>query len=405
MASVSSGGGCAVARIAPGATARAPKIVSQVVAALERGPNVLLVGPPGTGKTVVLEDLRTLFETGTATVLFDPSLIHDAWSESAQLPTGKVRTIAFHPSYSYEEFVIGLYPIPVPGGSGVELEPRPGPLLSLAHWAGEVPRSALLLIDEFNRGNAAAIFGDTLALLDKDKRRDDSIGQAGATIDRPYSGLSVEVTPEFATSAGTSVPEQLHLPSTLWIVAAMNSSDRSVAPLDAALRRRFSIVRVEPDYDALAIRLGIAPGQALPPTGNPPGWSPSDVAQLAVALVRRLNERIEAVLGADFLLGHALLWDVGGTDTPSAVASLCAAFDENIASTLRMTFADQDEPLGAILGAGPPPPPGGASGGSQIAHWLPPSAELEAVAPPRLRIRLTQDLPWPDAVDALRSLL
>jgi 5-methylcytosine-specific restriction protein B len=405
MASVPTNGGCAVARIPFGAAPRAQKIVDRVLDALTRGPNVLLVGPPGTGKTVALEDLRDLFENGASSVLFDPAKIHDAWSESAGAPTGKVRTIVFHPSYSYEEFVIGLYPVPAASGNGVDLQPRPGPLLSLGHWASEVPNAGLLIVDEFNRGNAAAIFGDMLALLDKEKRQDMVTGQPGASIDRPYPGLSVDVLNEFATAAGTSVPEQLRLPLSLWLVAAMNSSDRSVAPLDAALRRRFSIVRVEPDYTVLADRLGISTSSSFAPPDDPTAWTPDDVSRLALALLRRLNEKIEVVLGADFLLGHSLLWDVHGSDAESAVISLCAAFDERVASTLRMTFADQDEPLAAVLGAGPPPVAGGTTSGSQIAYWLLPPADLEAVAPPRLRIRLTREFGWIEAANALRALL
>lgn len=403
MASVPSGGGCAVVRVAPGAGARAPKIVSQILHALSRGPNVLLVGPPGTGKTVALEDLRELFEKGASSLLFDPDILHDAWSELPPVPTGMVRTIVFHPSYSYEEFVIGLYPVPAEG-AGVDLKPRPGPLLSLAHWASD-GNAALLVIDEFNRGNAAAIFGDTLALLDKEKRGDPASGQDGATIDRPYADLPVDVAPKFANSSGTSVSQELQLPLSLWVVTAMNSSDRSVAPLDAALRRRFSIVRVEPDYDVLATRLGVASVTNFSGGDDPTTWAPDDVARLAVLLLRRLNDRIELVLGADFLLGHALLWDVGGPDTQSAVGSLCAAFDERVASTLRMTFSDQDEPLAAILLAGPPPATGAPPGGSPIARWVVPPSTLEVVAPPRLRIALTQGLGWVDAARAFQALL
>jgi 5-methylcytosine-specific restriction protein B len=120
MAKVPANGGCAVAKPQAGAAARAPKVVAQVLDALQRGPNVLLVGPPGTGKTVALEDLRAQFEAGSAPILFDPSRIHDAWPPASPMPKGKVRTIVFHPSYSYEEFVIGLYPVPA-AGTGIDL--------------------------------------------------------------------------------------------------------------------------------------------------------------------------------------------------------------------------------------------------------------------------------------------
>jgi 5-methylcytosine-specific restriction protein B len=171
----------------------------------------------------------------------------------------------------------------------VDLEPRPGPLLSLAHWAGDPGRAALLILDEFNRGNAAAIFGDTLALLDKEKRRQVGGGSLGATVDRPYQDRAVQVLPEFAAGGTVDLPAQLSLPSSLSILAALNSSDRSVAPLDAALRRRFSIVRVDPDLDVLSQRLGARTPATKPTHPDPGSWSTTDVADVAVLLLQTLN--------------------------------------------------------------------------------------------------------------------
>jgi 5-methylcytosine-specific restriction enzyme B len=66
----------------------------------------------------------------------------------------------------------------------------------------------------------------------------------------------MEVSAEFSNASGQAVPRNLKLPASVHIVAAMNSTDRSVAPLDAALRRRFAIIFVGPDYEVLASRLG-----------------------------------------------------------------------------------------------------------------------------------------------------
>jgi 5-methylcytosine-specific restriction protein B len=79
-----------------GPSVRAQAIVDQVLAAFRTSPNVLLVGPPGTGKTVAMEDIREAFAHGTA-ITFDPDLNHGAFDEGTSVPT-EVRTVVFHPS-------------------------------------------------------------------------------------------------------------------------------------------------------------------------------------------------------------------------------------------------------------------------------------------------------------------
>ena len=190
-------------------------------------------------------------------------------------------------------------------------------------------------------------------------------------------------------------------------MAALNSSDRSVAPLDAALRRRFSVIRVAPDYEVLASHLGVSlPPVGFRPPGGPANWAGDDVRRLAVELLRELNGRIESVLGEDFLLGHSMVWDVAGETREALVKALAAAFDEQIAGSLRMTFADQDEQLGAILRAGQPPANTAAAGtASGVASWALPEPEVAPVAVARLRIRQLCDLPWEEAAELLASLL
>jgi 5-methylcytosine-specific restriction enzyme B len=405
MAQVPAGSGGAVVVNA----LRATDVVRRVLEALDRDPNVLLVGPPGTGKSVALEDLRLLFEGKGVALGFDPETLDDGWTEFAipKAPHREVVSLAFHPSYGYEEFVAGL--VPRTQGATFSLTARPGPLLSLAHWASDPDRLALLCLDEFNRGPTAAIFGDMLALLDKDKRSDPRIPNSGASIERPYPLENMEVAPKYANSSGRKVSLEVRIPESLWIVAAFNSSDRSVAPLDAALRRRFAILHIAPDYSALATRLGVA----LPDWSHPfqPGsadyqqWSPEDVKQLGLRLLRILNDRIGLVLGQDFTLGHAVLWGVEGSTTQELARALSKAFDERIASTLRLTFLDQDEALGAILNAGPYPNAPTAPDAARLTHWLVPPPDMSGVAVPRLQLREATEMSWQDALRALHSVL
>jgi len=382
------------------------KLANAVLDALRRSPNVLLIGPPGCGKTVALEELRSVFEHQAVAPQFDASSLHAAWHVAFPRHF-KVKSTVFHPSYSYEEFVMGLYPTSVTG-EGMSLTLRAGPLLSLAHWASVADNGSLLLIDEFNRGNAASIFGNTLALLDQDQRSDPVTGFAGASIDRTHSEMPFDVASDFETSNGTSVGEQITLPKALYIVAAMNSSDRSVAPLDAALRRRFAIVRAEPDYELLTNHLAINGSSPFAKDRGFEEWTRNDVLQLGVRLLSEINRRIENLIGSDFVLGHSLFWHIAGSETLDTLQSLCAAFDASVTGSLRMTLTDREEILAAVLN-GPRPPSEEESlsqpSSDMLCFWMHPTTRLEDLGLPRLRIRSTIDMTPPDAVSALLTVL
>lgn len=385
---------------------RNPELVAELVRGLRQDPAALLSGPPGTGKTVVLEDLQRLLENGGQAVTFDPDKTYDAWGTTGvPFTETKVVSLVFHPSYTYENFVAGLSPEAGDAGE-LKLVAKPGPLVSLAHWAASPGRLGLLLIDEFNRGPAAAIFGDTLALLDASKRHDPANGQQGAHIERPLAGSPMTVADEFQQEGGNAtVGQQLRLPANLWIVAALNSSDRSVAPLDAALRRRFGMRSMLPDVGVLAQHLGIeAPDFAAPfaAVEDATQWSDDTVKELAVRLLHTLNQRIGFVLGEDHLLGHALLWSIGepGVDVPAA---LCREFDQRIVASLRMTLADQDDLLAAVLAAGTSSD--AAAGPPRVARWITPPETLAGVASPRLETASIARMAWPVAAASLRAIL
>lgn len=398
------------AHLGPPPRVRAPKLVAEIQKALETDPNVLLVGPPGTGKSVALEDLRALYQTRYApgTVLFDTAVWGNAWSVTSG---GEARSeaLVFHPSYTYENFVAGLYPKAATGG-GMDLEVKPGPLLCLSHWVGESDRRALLILDEFNRGQAAAIFGDTLSLLDKDKRF--GPGSVGIHIQRPYPSQPMPVPQGYLKVAGQTetISDEIRLPKNVHIVAAMNSTDRSVAPLDAAMRRRFTVIRVPPDYDALAAHFFDGNlervQQPLPAATDIGGWTVDDVSALAVKVLKGLNERIDYCLGEDFLLGHALVWGLTASTAEARLQQFASAVDGKVISTLKMTFVDQDEALAAVLGiaedmqsnVGQAPPEG------SVAFWKLAPASLASISPKRLVVRVVGEMSSSEQLKALRAL-
>ena len=162
---------------------------------IEDKQQVVFYGPPGTGKTYVALQLAR----------------HFAGTED------RTDLVQFHPSYAYEDFVEGYRPAK-DGQPGFEL--RPGPLKRIAEKARAQPDTThVLVIDEINRGNVARVFGELYFLLEY-RDRDMSL---------QYS------TDRFA------------LPRNLWFVATMNTADRSIALVDAALRRRFHFVPFFPD--------------------------------------------------------------------------------------------------------------------------------------------------------------
>jgi 5-methylcytosine-specific restriction protein B len=354
--------------------------VAAAVAKLEQNPNLLLVGPPGTGKSVLLDKLVQHVTSPDLQLTFDPDIIYGAWGLPEDEPRlGKAATVVLHPSYSYDNLVVGL--LPKVNGKSVEVGVTTGPLVNLAHYAAD-GNPALLVLDEFNRGNAAAVLGDTLALLDKDKRDI-------AHVDLPAYGLPIEVPSEFAVDGNTTVVPRLSLPSSLWIVAAMNSSDRSVAPLDAALRRRFSIVEIGPDYDLLALHLDAGDRADLAAPWE--DWTPRTVARLAVELLRGINARIDASLGRDFCLGHSNFWHVGGPTPQDALRSLASAWDLRVVQTLRLALQDDDDTLAFIMNAGASSEATSAS--SRAVWWMKANHTHEQFARPRLNFNTLTELP------------
>lgn len=163
---------------------------------LEEKHQIILYGPPGTGKTYVAQRLAKV-------------LVGDS---------GQVRIVQFHPSYSYEDFFEGYRPSLSDGHATFQL--ADGPLKLLAAAAEREPgQTFVLLIDEINRGNLAKVFGELYFLLE-------------------YRNQSVEL--QYSRKG-------FQLPKNLWIIGTMNTADRSIALIDAALRRRFYFVPFFPD--------------------------------------------------------------------------------------------------------------------------------------------------------------
>ena len=362
-------------------------LVDDIVTRLERHFNVLIYGPPGTGKTYIMQQVVQRFRNAGAHY-DDGEILIDTASEHVPLVTGsvskvKVGWVTFHQSYSYEEFVIGLRPDPQ-SQKLLTLEPSPGLLLDLAEFARQPGHVALLIIDEINRGNVSRIFGEFITLLEVDKRLDEDGNATDTTVavNLPYIKPPKDATVDVD---GTPAPvnNPFTMPRRLYTLASMNSVDKSIAPLDSALRRRFHVVELAPRPAAMAEVLGVDPAvlehRVLPvaPLDAP------DLRALALLLMQELNRGIALFLGPEFCLGDwylAELRPTGGDDAASVADSLCSIWNFSLFPQLAELFHGRSEQLAAILRLGDAP-----AGAPVILEGLDAEDLLELGAVPFLR--------------------
>ena len=267
--------------------------LSAALAGLRRRRALLLQGPPGTGKTFLARRL--------------------AWLVLGAKDESRIELVQFHPSYGYEDFVLGFRPGPK-GQFGLV----PGVLPLLCQRAAQDPgRPYFLLIDELNRGNVARIFGEFLLLLEPDKRG-------------PAHALRLPYAPPDAP--------RFFVPENLYVIGTLNLADRSLAPLDYALRRRFAFVALRPQFDA-PLRKLLATSQV-----------PEEIIHLLTERMTALNQIIAAdpELGPDFEIGHSYFC---APPTPPAAAStwLRLILEQEIGPLLADYWREQPEQAAAQL--------------------------------------------------------
>jgi len=310
--------------------------------------NVLLYGPPGTGKTHFMQQLFSYFENR-------PPLIEFLTSEAQQpfkinqplLPLPSIsKWLTFHQSYSYEEFILGLRP--EPQGNGTTLKPKAGVLLEISENIKKTKGSAILFIDEINRANISSVFGEFITAIESDKRLNPN-GQPnpGKTIPINLTYLGKDDKVKFADDTH-KISNPYSFPYHIYVIASMNSLDRSVTPIDSALARRFFRINIEPNYDTLQKRLGLS---------NSNYNKPNTPEEVSIMLLKRVNMIISAVLGDDFQFGHSYFWNVYGTEDEKWKA-VADAFEGNIYPQLKELLRSQPETLATILkineGTAPP---------------------------------------------------
>ncbi len=183
---------------------------------IDGGKNIILYGVPGSGKSYTLQ--------------------RDYCNDNSV-----VEKIVFHPDYSYSDFVGQIMPS-VDDSGIVSYKFNPGPFTNILKKAYHNPQiKHVLVIDEINRGNAPAIFGEIFQLLDRLKH--DKNGFKKGSSEYAINNMDI------ANIVHSDKNASIRISSNLWIIATMNTSDQNVFTLDTAFQRRFSMQLIENSFE------------------------------------------------------------------------------------------------------------------------------------------------------------
>ena len=175
--------------------------------------NRIFFGAPGTGKSYLLEEQRKKF-------FANPECYE---------------RVTFHPDYAYANFVGTYKPVPLKNEAGESIITYayvPGPFMRIYVEALKHPdKIYLLAIEEINRANVAAVFGDVFQLLDRDDDGNSMYPIHASEDMKHYIAKELGGDPKQYSS--------IRIPSNMYIWATMNSADQGVFPMDTAFKRRW----------------------------------------------------------------------------------------------------------------------------------------------------------------------
>lgn len=165
-------------------------------------------------------------------------------------------------------------------------------------------KNFVIIIDEINRGNIASIFGELITLIEENKRQ----------------GMAEELSVVLPYSK-----ESFSIPPNLYIIGTMNTADRSIEPLDTALRRRFSFKEMPPKYNS-ELFSNIDTGVDIP------------------KMLENINKRIEKLIDKDHQIGHSYFMEVKTEE------SLRKVFKDKVIPLLEEYFFGDFGKIGLVLG-------------------------------------------------------
>ena len=204
-------------------------IKNKVLRELTKGSkNIIYYGAPGTGKTKFVKDcLDTL----------DPNRTRTEW-------------VQFHSGFEYEDFIDGIKPIGIQNGN-LNLALTNGIFKEFCLKAAQnTDENFFFIVDEINRADIAAVFGETLSLLEENYR-----GKSSA-IKIKNSALMEDIIVSDASKKSLCIDygnlqTKFYIPANIYFIGMMNDVDKSIDCFDLALRRRFAWVLIECDYEVV----------------------------------------------------------------------------------------------------------------------------------------------------------
>lgn len=247
--------------------------------------NIILAGPSGTGKSTLLEAIRDNYGFDKSDIMY------------------------WHNSTAYDDVIEGISAVVNETGDDIEYSYANGAVKRLAEYAKGLV--SLMGIENLDKSNAGENFGELITLLEPDKRTSISI--------QGYTGP-------------IQLPEQMHF------LCTMNPISLAQNKMDSALKRRFVILELYPDYKLLSLWFEV-------PEENT-GYAykadtKEDRLKLAIELLRSLNNRITNAISVDAQLGHAVVWGLKDT-TACSLIDIANVFDETILPMIEDYCADSE---------------------------------------------------------------
>ena len=214
-----------------------------------------------------------------------------------------IKKVTFHQSFSYEEFIEVMKAKPSEDGKGVTYYVQDGIFKEFCNLAKSEKNKYVIIIDEINRGNIAKIFGELITIIEKDKR--------GDAVTLAYSR------------------EEFSVPENVLVIGTMNTADQSLTHLDAALKRRFTMMELYPEPEKVLKHK-----------------KAGDID--LTELLRKINDKLTDLKFRDGQIGHSYFMV---DDKPfTKISELQMVFAYDIIPLLRDYFYDDETKIITVLG-------------------------------------------------------